>query len=150
MNYSIRIAVPEDERKIRELFIEMLQTIYHTEDVQGYEPGCLDRYWVSGEERIFVAEDEDVVAYLSFEVHHEPDMDYIYLDDLSVTKAYRNLGIGSALIREAEIYARKIGIRDIVFHVEKSNTSAFRLYKRLGYKVFREDDSRYLMNKIDV
>ena len=150
MNYSIRIAVPEDERKIRELFIEMLQTIYHTEDVQGYEPGCLDRYWVSGEERIFVAEDENVVAYLSVEVHHEPDMDYIYLDDLSVTKAYRNLGIGSALIREAEIYARKIGIRDIVFHVEKSNTSAFRLYERLGYKVFREDDSRYLMNKIDV
>jgi ribosomal protein S18 acetylase RimI-like enzyme len=150
MNYSIRIAVPEDERKIRELFIEMLQTIYHTEDVQGYEPGCLDRYWVSGEERIFVAEDEDVVAYLSVEVHHEPDMDYIYLDDLSVTKAYRNLGIGSALIREAEIYARKIGIRDIVFHVEKSNTSAFRLYERLGYKVFRDDDSRYLMNKIDV
>ena len=77
-------------------------------------------------------------------------MDYIYLDDLSVTKAYRNLGIGSALIREAEIYARKIGIRDIVFHVEKSNTSAFRLYERLGYKVFRDDDSRYLMNKIDV
>jgi len=150
VNYSIRIAVPEDERKIRELFIEMLQTIYHTEDVQGYEPGCLDRYWVSGEERIFVAEDEDVVAYLSVEVHHEPDMDYIYLDDLSVTKAYRNLGIGSALIREAEIYARKIGIRDIVFHVEKSNTSAFRLYERLGYKVFRDDDSRYLMNKIDV
>lgn len=150
MDCSIRIAVPEDERKIRELFIEMLQTIYHTEDVQGYEPGCLDRYWVSGEERIFVAEDEDVVAYLSVEVHHEPDMDYIYLDDLSVTKAYRNLGIGSALIREAEIYARKIGIRDIVFHVEKSNTSAFRLYERLGYKVFRDDDSRYLMNKIDV
>ena len=150
MNYSTRIAVPEDERKIRELFIEMLQTIYHTEDVQGYEPGCLDRYWVSGEERIFVAEDENVVAYISVEVHHEPDMDYIYLDDLSVTKAYRNLGIGSALIREAEIYARKIGIRDIVFHVEKSNTSAFRLYERLGYKVFRDDDSRYLMNKIDV
>ena len=150
MNYSIRIAVPEDERKIRELFIEMLQTIYHTEDVQGYEPGCLDRYWVSGEERIFVAEDEDVVAYLSVEVHHEPNMDYIYLDDLSVTKAYRNLGIGSALIREAEIYARKIGIRDIVFHVEKTNTLAFRLYERLGYKVFRDDDSRYLMNKIDV
>ena len=150
MDYAIRTAVPEDEQKIRELYIEMLQTIYHTEDVQGYEPGCLDRYWVSGEERIFVAEDEDVVAYLSVEVHHEPNMDYIYLDDLSVTKAYRNLGIGSALIREAEIYARKIGIRDIVFHVEKTNTLAFRLYERLGYKVFRDDDSRYLMNKIDV
>lgn len=147
MKYRIRIAVPEDEQKIRELFIEMLQTIYHTEDVQGYEPGCLDRYWINGEEHIFVAEDEDVVAYLSVEVHHESDKDYIYLDDLSVTEKYRSQGIGSALIREAEKYAREIEIPDIVFHVEKSNTEAFRLYERLGYKIFRDDGSRYLMNK---
>ena len=147
MKYRIRIAVPEDEQKIRELFIEILQTIYHTEDVQGYEPGCLDRYWINGEEHIFVAEDEDVVAYLSVEVHHESDKDYIYLDDLSVTEKYRSQGIGSALIREAEKYAREIEIPDIVFHVEKSNTEAFRLYERLGYKIFRDDGSRYLMNK---
>lgn len=147
MKYRIRIAVPKDEQKIRELFIEMLQTIYHTEDVQGYEPGCLDRYWINGEEHIFVAEDEDVVAYLSVEVHHESDKDYIYLDDLSVTEKYRSQGIGSALIREAEKYAREIEIPDIVFHVEKSNTEAFRLYERLGYKIFRDDGSRYLMNK---
>ena len=147
MKYRIRIAVPKDEQKIRELFMEMLQTIYHTEDVQGYEPGCLDRYWINGEEHIFVAEDEDVVAYLSVEVHHESDKDYIYLDDLSVTEKYRSQGIGSALIREAEKYAREIEIPDIVFHVEKSNTEAFRLYERLGYKIFRDDGSRYLMNK---
>ena len=147
MKYRIRIAVPKDEQKIRELFMEMLQTIYHTEDVQGYEPGCLDRYWINGEEHIFVAEDEDVVAYLSVEVHHESDKDYIYLDDLSVTEKYRSQGIGSALIREAEKYAREIEITDIVFHVEKSNTEAFRLYERLGYKIFRDDGSRYLMNK---
>lgn len=147
MKYRIRIAVPKDEQKIRELFMEMLQTIYHTEDVQGYEPGCLDRYWINGEEHIFVAEDEDVVAYLSVEVHHESDKDYIYLDDLSVTEKYRSQGIGSALIREAEKYAREIEIPDIVFHVEKSNAEAFRLYERLGYKIFRDDGSRYLMNK---
>lgn len=150
MKYTIRIAAPEDEQKIRELFIEMLQTIYHTEDVQGYEPGCLDRYWINGEERIYVAEDEGVVAYLSVEVHHETDMDYIYLDDLSVTEEYRSHGIGSALIYEAEKYAQEIGIRDIVFHVEKSNTDAFRLYERLGYKIFRDDGSRYLMNKTEL
>ena len=147
MKYRIRIAVPKDEQKIRELFMEMLQTIYHTENVQGYEPGCLDRYWINGEEHIFVAEDEDVVAYLSVEVHHESDKDYIYLDDLSVTEKYRSQGIESALIREAEKYAREIEIPDIVFHVEKSNTEAFRLYERLGYKIFRDDGSRYLMNK---
>ena len=147
IKYTIRTAVPEDEPKIRELFIEMLKTIYHTEDVQGYEMGYLDRYWTNGEERIYVAEDEGVIAYLAVEVHHDPEMDYIYLDDLSVTEAYRNLGIGSALIHEAEKYAQDIGMRHIFFHVEKSNTAAFRLYERLGFKIFRDDGNRYLMNK---
>jgi hypothetical protein len=39
MGYRIRIAIPEDEQRIRELFIEMLQTIYHIEDVEGYKTG---------------------------------------------------------------------------------------------------------------
>ena len=60
MNYTIRTAVPGDEQNIRELFIEMLQTIYHTKDVQGYDPGYLDRYWNKGEDRIFLAEHKDV------------------------------------------------------------------------------------------
>ena len=150
MGYKIRIAVHEDEPRIRELFIEMLQTIYHTEDVQGYESGCLNRYWTNGEERILLAEDESVVAYLSIEVHHEPEADDIYLDDLSVTESYRRHGIGSALIHEAEVYAHEIGIKHILFHVEKSNTEAFRLYERLGYKVFRDDGNRYMMKKDEI
>ena len=92
MGYRIRIAIPQDEQRIRELFTEMLQTIYHTEDVKGYESGYLNRYWTNGEERILVAEDESVVAFLSIEVHHEPEADYAYLDDLSVTERYRNIG----------------------------------------------------------
>ena len=83
MGYTIRIAIPEDEQRIRELFIEMLQTIYHTEDVEGYEPGSLDRYWTKGEERILVAEDESVVAYLSIEVHHEPEIGHGLLQNQS-------------------------------------------------------------------
>jgi ribosomal protein S18 acetylase RimI-like enzyme len=145
MKYRIRTATPEDEQRICELFIEMLQTVYHTEDVEGYEPGCLDRYWINSDERILVAEDESVVAYLSVEVHHEPETDYIYLDDLAVTKDYRNLGIGSALIHEAEAYARETGIQHILFHVEKTNTEALRLYERLGYKIYRDDGNRYMM-----
>ncbi len=150
MGYRIRKAISKDEQRIRELFIEMLQTIYHTEDVEGYESGYLDRYWTNGEERILVAEDESIVAFLSIEVHHEPEADYVYLDDLSVTERYRDIGIGSALIREAEAYAQEIGIPLILFHVEKSNTEAFRLYERLGYKVFRDDGNRYLMKKDEV
>ena len=150
MGYRIRKAISDDEQRIRELFIEMLQTIYHTEDVEGYESGYLDRYWTNGEDVLFVAEDNEVVAYLAVEVHREDEMDYVYLDDLSVTEKYRSQGIGSSLIHEAEAYAQEIGIQHILFHVEKSNTEAFRLYVRLGYKIFRDDDNRYLMKKDEI
>ncbi len=147
MGYKIRKAVSEDEQRIRELFIEMLQTIYHTEDVQDYEPGYLDKYWTDGEDVIFVSEDNGVVAYLGVEVHREDEEDFVYLDDLSVTEKYRSQGIGSALIHEAENYAKEKGVENILFHVEKSNTAAVGVYEKLGYKIFRDDGSRYLMKK---
>ena len=78
MQYRIRIATLPDENKIRELFLEMLKTIYHTEAVEGYREGELDRFWDGNENRIYVAEAGDVIAFLSVEVHHEEE-DFIYL-----------------------------------------------------------------------
>ena len=146
MEYKIRTAVPADEAKIRELFLEMLRTIYHTDDVKGYGDGDLDRFWSESRDRIYVAEDGQVVAFLSVEVHHDP-VDHVYLDDFSVTEAYRNQGIGSALIRAAEAYAEQIGSRAVLLHVEKTNTSAMRFYERSGYSVFRDDGNRFLLKK---
>lgn len=147
MSYAIRKAVPADENCIRALFVEMLQTIYHTDDVTRYEDGYLDKFWRNGEDRIYVAEEDgSVIAFLSVEVYRKPK-EYIYLDDLSVTKSHRNKGIGTDLIRTAESYAKTIGIPVITFHVEKANRSAFQLYERLGYAIYQEDGSRYLMIK---
>ena len=146
MKYKIRTAVPTDEGKIRELFLEMLRTIYHTDDVKGYGDGDLDRFWSESPDRIYVAEDGQVVAFLSVEVHHDP-VDHIYLDDFSVTAAYRNKGIGSALIRTAEAYAERIGSRAVLLHVEKTNAPAMRFYERSGYAVFRDDGNRLLLKK---
>ncbi len=124
----------------------MLRTICHKPDVRGYEPGYLDKFWRGGEDRIYVAGDPEVAAFLSVEVYREPEA-YVYLDDLSVTAACRDRGIGTRLIRTAEDYARELGIGHIVFHVEKTNSSAFRLYERLGYTIHRDDGTRYLMKK---
>ena len=126
MEYKIRTAVPADERKIRELFLEMLRTIYCTDDVKGYGDGDLDRFWNGNQDRIYVAEDGQVVAFLSVEVHHDP-VDHIYLDDFSVTAAYRDKGIGSALIRAAEAYAEQTGSRAVILHVEKQ------IHRRCGF-----------------
>ena len=146
MALRIRTAVPKDETRIRELFLEMLQTIFPDRDAEGYEDGYLDRFWNGTENRIFVAEDDDVIAFLSAEVHTEP-VKYIYLDDFSVTAAYRNRGIGTALIRMAEAYAEEKSASAVLLHVEKTNTSAMRLYERLKYSVFRDDGNRLLLKK---
>jgi len=147
MSWTLGKAEKEDSNRINELFIEMLQTIYNTDQVNGYSDGDLDRFFDGRDEWISIAIDDDkIIAFLSIEVHHE-DEEYIYLDDLSVTKQYRNIGIGTKLISNAESYAKDINIHTICLHVEKSNTAAFRLYKRLGYEIYEDQGSRYLMVK---
>ena len=146
MDYVLRKAKSTDTIRIEELFVEMLKAIYHTDDVKGYETGYLDKFFLDKEDWICVTEyKNDVVAFLSIEVYR--DEDYIYLDDLSVTEGCRNKGIGTKLIHTAEKYAEEIGITKIVFHVEKANEDAYRLYLRLGYSGDADEGSRIRMNK---
>ena len=146
MDYVLRKAESADRIRIDELFVEMLRAVYHTNDVEGYETGYLDKFFLGREDWICVVEYEnDVVAFLSIEVHR--DEDYIYLDDLSVAEGCRSNGIGTKLIHAAEKYAEEIGITKIVFHVEKANEDAYRLYSRLGYREDADEGSRIRMNK---
>ncbi len=147
MNLKYCKAQNSDFDRLNELFIEMLMTIYNTEQVDGYAAGDMDRFFDGRDDWVCKVTDNDkIVAFLSIEVHYEEE-EYIYLDDLSVTKDYRNKGIGTSLIKRSEEYAKELGIHSIYLHVEKSNDSAFRLYKRLGYTINEEQRSRYLMIK---
>ena len=119
MKYIIRQAAAEDEKRIRELYTEMLQTVYSKEDAEAYKDKDLCGFWTGDENRIFVAEDRAVVGFLSLEVHHE-NKDYIYLDDFAVTSKYRNKGIGSALLKAAESYAREINLKRILMRSMKT------------------------------
>ena len=44
MDYVYRKATISDSERIAELFEEMLRTIYHTQEVEGYENGYLDKF----------------------------------------------------------------------------------------------------------
>ena len=147
MDYTFRKAVKQDSKRINRLFIEMMQTIRGTKQANGYPDGYLDKFFDNRDEWIAVAVDKNnIIAFLSIEVHHE-DKEYIYLDDLSVTNEYRNKGIGTKLIKISEEYAKEINIPAICFHVEKTNTNALKLYQRLGYNVYQDQKTRYLMIK---
>ena len=78
MSWTLGKAEKEDSNRINELFIEMLQTIYNTDQVNGYSDGDLDRFFDGRDEWISIAiYDDKIIAFLSIEVHHE-DEEYIY------------------------------------------------------------------------
>ena len=63
---------------------------------------------------------------------------YAYLYALRVMEPFQGLGIGTALIETAEDIARGRGYRVIQLAVERSNTSARRLYERQGFRIFTQ------------
>ena len=145
MNIRFRRAQEEDINSINALFAEMLCSVYPSKEVQADSAGEWERFFTGGEDWVCVAEvDGRIVAFLSIEVHREQQT-YLYYDDFCVTHSFRNRGIGSMLMQEAEKYARLIGVSTIVLHVEKSNTAARRLYERKGFTMFRDDGTRLCM-----
>ena len=53
---------------------------------------------------------------------------------LMVARDYRRLGVGTALMVEAERWARGAGVRKVELHVFPHNEPAIALYEGLGYE----------------
>ena len=62
------------------------------------------------------------------------------LDEIYLEEKYRNKGIGTSIIKEV------INNNDIIYlWVYKENVQAISLYKKLGFNVIEETESRYYM-----
>ena len=148
MDTVFRVATAGDEAAIRRLFVEMLRTIFHTQEVEGYPVGYVGRFFTGGEDEILVAEQAGaVVGFLSLESHREGEPPFLYLDDFSVTAACRGQGIGSRLLDMAEEYAAALELGETHLHVERDNLGARRLYRRRGFGVLAEQGARLLLGK---
>ena len=62
MDTVLRVATAGDEAAIRRLFVEMLRTIFHTQEVEGYPAGYVGRFFTGGEDEILVAEQAGAVV----------------------------------------------------------------------------------------
>ena len=66
--------------------------------------------------------------------------DGILLDEIYIEEKYRNKGIGTNIIKEV------ISNNNIIYlWVYKENISAISLYKKLGFNVIKETETRYYM-----
>ncbi len=89
---------------------------------------------------VFVAEAPDgVVGRISIARDHNPYSHHVAELGLMVKVDDRRRGIGTALMNEAEKWARASGITKIELHVFPHNEPAIALYRKLG---FREEGHR--------
>ncbi len=63
--------------------------------------------------------------------------DAFIVETLAVDRSARGMGVGTALLRQAEAAARAMGVRRMLLGVIAENHGAIRLYERLGYRTTR-------------
>lgn len=76
--------------------------------------------------------------------------DYGHIDDdtpslaMSLYKEYRGLGIGTALLKEILLNLKLAGDTKVSLSVQKDNY-AVKLYKKVGFTVYDENEEEYIM-----
>ena len=65
----------------------------------------------------------------------------LLLEEIFIEEQYRNKGIGESVLR----YILSNANNNVYLWVYKDNIKAFKLYKKLGFNIKEETDSRYYM-----
>lgn len=130
------IFVPEGEKAPRKSIIEQPELkVYVNNFGNGKDDICL------------VAEvDEKVIGAVWVRIMN----DYGHIDNntpsiaISLYKEYRNLGIGTALMKELLRLLRQKHYKQTSLSVQKANY-AVKLYKNMGFEIVAENDEEYIM-----
>jgi ribosomal protein S18 acetylase RimI-like enzyme len=100
---------------------------------------------------VFVAEVEGEVVGMSCVwgrvTSEEPDddpADYAYVSDLVVRSTFRGRGVGRALMRVVEDYARVCGVDVLRVQALARNTGAMGFYERVGFGQFQIEMAKRL------
>lgn len=76
--------------------------------------------------------------------------DYGHIDDetpslsISILKEYRNLGIGTELMKQIILALKDKGYKQVSLSVQKVN-NAVRMYKKVGFEIVHENEGDYII-----
>ncbi len=92
------------------------------------------------------AADETQLGFISLKVREVPaGGERAHVADLAVTDRARRMGVGTALMKAAESWARDLGLGLLSLDVWSTNENALWFYRRLGYNA----ESVCLIKRLD-
>lgn len=109
-------------------------------EVVAGEVRCLDDFFdgrLNGPALVVAESGGERVGFAFF----EPALDYFcgephgHLGMIAVIETAEGLGVGSALMRAAEDWARSLGYAKLTLNVFEGNSRARRVYEHFGYRV---------------
>ena len=112
----------------------------HIKAIAKIERQCFSKPW---SENAIASELENDSAHFFVAVLDGEAVGYIgmhcaadecYIANVGVLKKYRNMGVGSALVKYAADTAQRMNMSFISLEVRPSNTAAVRIYERLGFE----------------
>ena len=119
------------------------KTIINTPELQEY---VVD-FGTREHDKAFAAEIEGMIAGAAWvRIMH----DYGHIDDdtpslaIAVRKAYRGLGIGTAMLKELLAALKSEGYAKVSLSVQKENY-AVKMYQKVGFRVLKETGEEYIM-----
>ncbi len=138
IDYALRQATAEDQSFLWELKLSTVRA-YVGETIDWDEDLALEQIDQELEgAQVIVLQGRPIGALCAT---HEPSA--LWLRDISLLPSYRNLGIGSAVVRQLQDQARLDRV-PIVLTVHKANPAVW-LYRRLDFVVQAETESHYEM-----
>lgn len=142
----IRQAEEKDFAKIIDLLKQVLDI--HAQirpdifiaDTTKYSFADLTKITNDPTQKIFVAEEEEVIGYVFIQVQETTGQNMqpittVYIDDLCVDKNHRSNHVGQKLLAHVKTYAKSIHAHNVTLHVWEGNTSAKRFYEKEGFGV---------------
>ncbi|MDO4694630.1 MAG: GNAT family N-acetyltransferase [Eikenella sp.] len=155
MNYTIR-KIKENERVLLEDFL--YEAIFIPEGVTPPDRSVVEQAKLQLYVRDFGTYDHDHALLAEVNgmavgaVWTRIINDYGHVDDqtpslsISLYPAYRNRGIGTAMMQEMLHHLKEKGYRHVSLSVQKTNYAA-KWYQQLGFKVIQENSGDYIMIK---
>lgn len=139
--FSLRRAVARDSQEVADC-IEAAYSIYanRIEDLPAVSAGIDEAIQ---HKRVWVA----VMKCIAGTLILVPRENYLILENVAVHPDYTGIGLGRALIDQAEKDCRELGLREIHLSTHVNMPENIAIYTRLGWTEMGRTDSKVNMSK---